>query len=61
MVFDFSIADRLIFSTPDISNFCKSFVYLKGIADRDDLLRQEIQQDGIRRWDIENLLVIIFS
>lgn len=55
MVFDFSLADRLIFSTPDISNFCKSFLYLKGIADRDDTLRQEIQ-DGIRRWDTENLL-----
>ena len=30
-------------------------MYLKGIADRDDILRQEIQ-DGIRRWDTENLL-----
>ena len=49
MVFEFSLADRLIFSTPDISNFCKkSFVYLKGIADSDDILRQEIQ-NGIRR------------
>jgi hypothetical protein len=56
ILFDFSIADRLIFSTPDISNFCKSFAYLKGIAGRDDLLRQEIQ-DGIRRWDTENLLL----
>ena len=55
MVFNVSLADRLIFSTPDISNFCKSFVYLKGIADSDDILRQEIQS-GIRRWDTENLL-----
>ena len=55
MVFEFSIADRLIFSTPDISNFCKSFVYLKGIADSDDILRQEIQS-GIHRWDTENFL-----
>ena len=50
MVFDFSIADRWIFSTPDITNFCKSFVSLKGIAEKHGLLRQEIQ-DGIRRWD----------
>jgi hypothetical protein len=55
MVFHFSVADRLIFQTPEISNFCKSFVFLKAIADSDDILRQEIRA-GIRRWDNENFL-----
>ena len=36
MVFNFSVLDRLIFQNPDISNFCKSFVFLKAITDSDD-------------------------
>ena len=43
MVFTFSVSERLIFSNPGISNFCKSFLYLKAIADKDEQLRQEIR------------------
>ena len=55
MVFHFSVIDRLIFQNPDISNFCKSFVFLKAITDSDDIFRQEIRA-GFRRWDNENFL-----
>ena len=44
MVFHFSVIDRLIFQNPDISNFCKSFVFLKAITDSDDIFRQEIEE-----------------
>ena len=49
----FSIADRLIFSMSDVSNFCKSFIYLKVISQRDDFLRAELE-NGRRPWEYED-------
>lgn len=52
MLFDFKVCDRLVFNDRDISNFCKSFVYLKAIAEKDAALRERLA-NGFRPWDLE--------
>jgi len=52
MLIDFKVCDRLVFKDPDISNFCKSFVYLKAIAEKDAFLRAQLA-NGMRPWDFE--------
>ena len=55
MLFDFKVCDRLIFKDRDISNFCKSFVYLKAIAEKEAVLRERLA-NGFRPWDLEVLV-----
>ena len=52
MLFDFKVCDRLVFNDRDISNFCKSFIYLKAIAEKDAALRERLA-NGFRPWDLE--------
>ena len=46
------VCDRLVFNDRDISNFCKSFVYLKAIAEKDAALRERLA-NGFSPWDLE--------
>ena len=52
ILFDFKVCDRLVFKDIYISNFCKSFIYLKAIAEKDAVLRERLA-NGFRPWDLE--------
>jgi hypothetical protein len=56
---EFNVAYRLLFSSADISNFCKAFVYMKARAERDARLRIQLE-NGVRVWELNNNETFLF-
>ena len=43
---------RLILREPTVSNFCKSWLYLKSIVENDDNIRLQLE-NGYNHWEFE--------
>ena len=43
---------RLILREPKVSNFCKSWIYLKAMVENDDNIRIQLE-NGYNHWEFE--------
>jgi len=44
---------RLILREPTVSNFCKSWLYLKSMVENDDNIRLQLVENGFNHWEFE--------
>ena len=51
---------RLILREPTVSNFCKSWLYLKSMVENDDNIRLQLE-NGYNHWEFEGRMEQTFT